>query len=151
MFEIHLGNSVNCVSGWLIVVEHWHSVIYEYISVWIVLVWVSFLNMEFDCKSNSLNCGKFALRILFSPPPSRLFYRYWCDWFRRGTRVVGFSSLPLDNPRYILLYRFRVGLMVGIRMRYFCCIIFWPDCVLWFYLETCFILLVVWIKLLIAL
>ena len=41
-----------------------------YISVCIVIVWVSFLNIEFDCKSNSLNCGKFALRIYSHPHPS---------------------------------------------------------------------------------
>ena len=133
MFEIHLGNSVNCVSGWLNCCRALaFCYLWLYISVWTVIVWVSLLNIEFDCKSNSLNCGKIRTENLFSLPPSRLFYRYWCDWFRRGTGVVGLSSLPLDNPRYVLLYRFRVGLMVGIRMRYLCCIIFWPDCVLWF-------------------
>jgi len=29
---------------------------------------VSFLNIEFDCKSNNLNCGKIRTGNLFSPP-----------------------------------------------------------------------------------
>ena len=44
-----------------------------YISVFIVIVWVSLLNIESDCKSNSLNCGKFALRIYSHPHPPGYF------------------------------------------------------------------------------
>ena len=50
---------------------------FSYISVCIVIVWVSFLNIEFDCKSNSLNCGKFALRIYSHPHPPDYFQVYY--------------------------------------------------------------------------
>ena len=153
VFEIHLGNSVNCdLLGYWTVVEHMHFLLI--MNIYICLnccCMVSFLNIEFDCKSNNLNCGKFRTGNLFSPPPFGLFYRYGCDWFRRGTRLVGLVSWLSYDPRCVLLYSFRVGLPVGIRMRYFCCIIRWPDCVLWLYLETCFILIVALIELLIAL
>ena len=62
----------------LTVVVHWHSVIYDYMYLFAsFIVWVSLLNIEFDCKSNNLNCGKFRTEDLFSPPPSRLFLQVW--------------------------------------------------------------------------
>ena len=58
----------------LTVVVHWHSVIYDYMYLFaLFIVWVSLLNIEFDCKSNSLNCGKFALRIYSHPHPPGYF------------------------------------------------------------------------------
>ena len=38
----------------LTVVVHWHFVIYDYMYLFaLFIVWVSFLNIEFDCKSNN--------------------------------------------------------------------------------------------------
>ena len=50
-----------------------------HIFVCIVIVWVSLLNIEFDCKSNNLNCGKFRTENLFSPPLPDYFQVHYTD------------------------------------------------------------------------
>jgi len=78
VFEIHVGNSVNC--DYLVIELLSSMCIFMFIYICLnCCCMVSFLNIEFDCKSNNLNCGKFRTGNLFSPPPFGLFYRYGCD------------------------------------------------------------------------
>ena len=75
---------------------------------------VSFLNIEFDCKSNNQNCGKLRTENLFSPPLpflviSGLLYGYReavldCIWQHNGVLVM-----HIKDPRpcvYICLNKY---------------------------------------------
>ena len=74
-----------------------------HISVCIVIVWVSFLNIEFDCKSNNLNCGKFRTENLFSPPLPDYFQVHYTDSanedignaYKRSTALRVYVTLDL--------------------------------------------------------